>query len=269
MGQVFTSKRISVHRDASTRYPELWMKVFIAADNDFEHVLFRELFARAYCSETDKIEDADLVVFGGGSDVSPELYGAQPHKMTRANRKRDDRDIALYTKAVSIGAPMLGVCRGAQFLHVMNGGKLFQHVTGHYGDHGMFDKQGLKRVSKVSSTHHQMCMANPSSDIVVIGESWGQSKERHVTDDTKFLESGHDIEAYYYPSTGCLGIQGHPEYRGYHEFAKWALQLIEDTFITNPDFEMGKERTDRRRLKEDIRLTRMKEIADTVLKEIS
>jgi gamma-glutamyl-gamma-aminobutyrate hydrolase PuuD len=245
------------------------MKVFFAAENDFEHVLLRELFARAYCSETDTIEDADLVVFGGGSDVSPELYGADKHVMSRTNRERDDRDIALYAKAVSIGAPMLGICRGAQLLHVMNGGKLFQHVTGHYGDHRIFDRQRKLSVSKVSSTHHQMCMSNPSSDIVVIADSFGQSGERQVNNGTKFDEKAFDIECFYYPSTGCLGIQGHPEYRGYHEFAKWALQLIEDTFITNPDFEMGKESTDRRRLKEDIRITRTKEIAEQVLKEIS
>src|SRR6266702_4767702 len=46
-----------------------------------------------------KMEDADLVVFTGGEDVDPAIYGDLPHPTTRFNTKRDTYEIAEFQKA--------------------------------------------------------------------------------------------------------------------------------------------------------------------------
>src|SRR3546814_18138869 len=61
---------------------------------------------------------------------------------------------------------MFGICRGAQFLHVMNKGALWQHVEGHAGpDHYIYDLNDDCLVI-ATSLHHQMLALNDTIDVV-------------------------------------------------------------------------------------------------------
>ena len=104
-------------------------------------------------------ESVALVVFTGGSDVSPGLYSNNaPHPRTFSDLARDTEEITIYETALDNKIPMAGICRGAQFLCVMAGGKLVQDITGHQGTHDVlarYPNAGLKRIA-VSSSHHQM-----------------------------------------------------------------------------------------------------------------
>src|SRR5206468_3407306 len=134
-------KRVTIMRDHDLTYPELWMEIFVQPDPDVrdDEARFAQMFARSRCSRAKSVLEADLVIFAGGADVDPVLYGEVPHETTCCDPKRDQQDMDLYLMCVEHGIPMLGICRGAQFLHVMNGGKLWQHVDKHYGDHRIFD----------------------------------------------------------------------------------------------------------------------------------
>jgi gamma-glutamyl-gamma-aminobutyrate hydrolase PuuD len=140
----------------------------------------------------------------------------------------------LYLLCLEQGIPMVGVCRGAQFLHVMNGGKLFQHVDGHFGDHGMFDIVRKQRVERISSVHHQMVMPNLANGMTIIGTS-AESQERWTNDGHSFIGKHCDIEAFFYRESCCFGVQGHPEYEGYNFFTHWFLKTIEEVITCNPD----------------------------------
>ena len=59
----------------------------------------------------DNIEDADIVVFTGGEDVDPELYGAKRHPLTFCNRNRDDYEIEMFKK-IKEHQLVVGICRG-------------------------------------------------------------------------------------------------------------------------------------------------------------
>lgn len=61
---------------------------------------------------TNKIEQADLVLFTGGEDVDPSLYGEKENYTTQSNIIRDKKEIEIYKKALSLGKNMLGICRG-------------------------------------------------------------------------------------------------------------------------------------------------------------
>jgi gamma-glutamyl-gamma-aminobutyrate hydrolase PuuD len=76
----------------------------------------------------------DGIVFSGGNDVDPALYGADPHPETDApRRERDEAELALLTGALERDMPVLAVCRGSQVLNVALGGDLVQHLPEQVG----------------------------------------------------------------------------------------------------------------------------------------
>jgi len=69
------------------------------------------------------------VVVPGGSDISPQLYRAEPGSTTQAtDYERDVLEIALIQYALSAGFPILGLCRGAQAFAVAQNAQLIQEV---------------------------------------------------------------------------------------------------------------------------------------------
>lgn len=83
------------------------------------------------------LDALDAVVFTGGSDLDPELYGEQPHpETTGVVRSRDDAELALLRGALERDMPVLGICRGIQVLNVALGGDLYQHVPDLVGHEG-------------------------------------------------------------------------------------------------------------------------------------
>lgn len=225
--------RVSLMLDTPLKFPDLWFEVYIAGDA-YEERNFANFLIMSQCSRAKSPLEADLVVFTGGPDVDPALYGAKPHKTTRFSSQRDSEDIELYNLCLENGIPMFGVCRGAQFGHVMNGGTLYQDIDDHYGDHSIYDSSERMVISPVSSVHHQMCVRNP--DMEVIAES-GKNTERWL-DDTRF-ETGHHmgVEGFFYRDSCFLGVQGHPEYRGYDKYAQWCLEKINKYINENPDID--------------------------------
>lgn len=80
--------------------------------------------------DTAILERLDGIIFSGGNDVSPELYGQKPvHIEDRgSDRPRDDFELALLKKAIELDKPVLAICRGMQLLNVAYGGSLYQDI---------------------------------------------------------------------------------------------------------------------------------------------
>lgn len=81
------------------------------------------------------IAGLDGVLFAGGRDVNPELYGQERGEHTdEPDRARDEWEFALLSAALQKDVPVLAICRGMQVLNVALGGTLHQHlpdVVGH------------------------------------------------------------------------------------------------------------------------------------------
>lgn len=76
----------------------------------------------------------DGILFSGGSDLDPDLYGQAAHPETVGIRPERDRgELALLTAALERDLPVLAVCRGSQILNVARGGDLVQHLPEELG----------------------------------------------------------------------------------------------------------------------------------------
>ena len=116
----------------------------------------------------------DGIVFSGGADLDPALYGAEAHPETDTPQARRDRgELALLEAALERDLPMLAVCRGVQLLNIARGGDLVQHLPetvgndvhkqtpGTFVEHAVEVKEGTRLASivgtrpEVTSHHHQ------------------------------------------------------------------------------------------------------------------
>lgn len=169
------------------------------------------------------IEQADLVQFTGGADVSPEIYG-EKNTRSHCNMARDKVDMLMYASALRQDIPMAGICRGGQFLNVMNGGKMEQHISGHCTSHDIvYENEKDEMITvPVSSTHHQHML--PNDDLAfVIAKSSGDKAPEDVN------------EVIYYDYTNTLCFQAHPEMRGYEKCQDFYFMLLDTFLFTDKD----------------------------------
>jgi len=83
------------------------------------------------------LDALDGLVFSGGADLDPELYGEDPHKETfGVDPARDGAELELLRAALERDLPVLAVCRGSQVLNVALGGDLEQHIPDQLGHDG-------------------------------------------------------------------------------------------------------------------------------------
>ena len=75
------------------------------------------------------VETFDGFLFTGGQDVSPSLYGMEDATGTIVSSpERDKEETLLLQKALEADKPILGICRGLQFINAFLGGTLWQDL---------------------------------------------------------------------------------------------------------------------------------------------
>lgn len=181
---------------------------------DFDH-LTEKMFIGGGFDVTHDPEEADMICFTGGRDINPAFYLEDPHPKTDSpNVQRDANCVALYNFAVANGLPCVGICRGSQFLTVMQGGKLIQHVEQqHTYQHKVIMTEGPLKEMLVTSSHHQAML--PHKNVSVIGKA-----------EDGIVEITHkERDGFCGPEELC--VQGHPEWcDDDHEFRIWFLEAV-------------------------------------------
>jgi GMP synthase-like glutamine amidotransferase len=166
-------------------------------------------------------EECDIIVFNGGEDINPALYGEEMAHMSYYSPRRDEQELAGYRRAKD--KFKFGICRGGQLLNVLSGGSLWQDVNNHaFGSHPMTCAL-TGRTLETTSVHHQQMI--PADSALMVAYTEGLATEKHG--EHRSAGPGIDPEILWYGHTRSLCIQGHPEYHGEPEFTEYCIDLID------------------------------------------
>lgn len=142
------------------------------------------------------LPNPELVVFTGGSDVWPALYG-EKNTDSDVHIRRDIEEMIWFMRFRHV--LKVGICRGGQFLNVMCGGTMEQDHKYHAiaGLHDYYcDITGRKY--RVTSTHHQVMQTGINGQL--LGYASGMRDDINTP------------ECIYYARDNAVCFQPHPEY---------------------------------------------------------
>lgn len=209
------------------------MKVFVVGSS-VDYASFLE-----NVSIVNDIKEADVVLFTGGEDVDPTLYKCKKHYNTYSNLQRDLEEKKVFESVIPNKQICLGICRGSQFLCVMNGGLLVQDCDNHAicCTHSITNNE---MCYQITSTHHQMQypynLNSEDYDVLFWSENLLSSKYEGDNIDTDYIQKYGEPEIVYYHKESlpkCLAVQGHPEMMPNSPVAKMinnlVKQLIDET----------------------------------------
>lgn len=193
---------------------------------------------KEFLFETKKL---DIVIFPGGPDVNPVMYGENIGKHTHTAPYLDEKQKKMFDEIQSHNNKLgtkkvlcIGICRGAQLLTVLSGGRLIQHVSNHTMDGGKNEIMTNDFKISIQGDHHQMMYPYDMEDDEY--EILGWSKENYSNtyldgNDCEILgmRARKEPEIVYYPKTHSLCIQAHPEW-GHLEYeaSKYLNLLVND-----------------------------------------
>lgn len=158
----------------------------------------------------------DGLILSGGTHVHPSRYGQTPQVTANYDPRRDETDFRLLTRAEELGIPVLGICRGAQFINIFRGGSLCQNIT----------------PLRINTRHRPLLL--PMQTVRVVSDSrLGQVMRQPVIGANRIhsqtikilgthlrvvaLDNDHFVQAIENTrGQWLMGIQWHPEYLLYH-----------------------------------------------------
>ena len=150
----------------------------------------------------DLTASVDGVLFTGGDDIHPFLYGEETNaKCGNISQQRDALEMSLVPLVMEFGKPILGICRGIQLLNTAMGGTLYQDIPSQFE-------------ADLSIAHRQpFAYKVPSHTVDVIP---GTLLSRILGEDHASIAvyaPDKMIEAVYAPDYPfLLGVQWHPEH---------------------------------------------------------
>lgn len=160
-----------------------------------------------------KIEDVTkdhCLILWGGEDIGTSIYGQKPNRYCHNYKTsaRDVLEINLVKQAVKVGAPIIGICRGAQLMCALFGGSIMQHIEDHIGGtHNVTLHDENDTVIQCNSAHHQMLLPPENAKVLASAKCTvgvGENNVAHKIDSVP--------EVVYFPMFKSIGIQSHPEW---------------------------------------------------------
>jgi putative glutamine amidotransferase len=164
----------------------------------------------------DVLDTVDGLIFPGGPDIPPSLYGSPPEANSSGERlARDVAEVVLMSAALERELPLLGICRGAELLNVVRGGTLVEQLPdsgplvrhsegpGQFSVHSVRIEAGslvwtrMGEKADVASHHHQ----GP--------QKLGKSLWAVAWSEDGLVEAVEDLAARF-----TVGVMWHPEESG-------------------------------------------------------
>lgn len=163
------------------------------------------------------INMCDGFLFTGGHDASPELYNENPlDGLVSCCMKRDKMESYILKKTIQINKPVLGICRGIQFINAALGGTLYQNLptqfeteTEHH-QNPPYDVP-VHKVKVIKDSPLYKCLNSELLDV----NSYHHQAVKDLAPNLKVMAVSEDglVEAVYMPELRFLwAVQWHPEF---------------------------------------------------------
>ena len=166
----------------------------------------------------DVLSLCDGIIFTGGPDVRPSLFGEEIIPSCGAiNDERDAFEIKLYKMAIEADKSILGICRGVQVMNIAEGGNIYQDIYSQSGTslvHHTLDSQ--RAFHSVTVTDERVFEKIGFSQKSFTVNSYHHQSVKDLADGYVAAAYSPDglIEAIYMPERRFVaGVQWHPEKR--------------------------------------------------------
>lgn len=176
------------------------------------------------------VSDSDIVVWTGGEDINPKIYGEKPAGAVGWSDLRDHDDYDVFKAAKS--RFKVGICRGAQLLNCLppNDGRLWQDIDMHdNGDHPIRDHITNEELL-VNSLHHQQMRVSNRGEVVAGCHIARVKDSFNATWHCDGSYEDEDVEVAWYPGTKSLCFQPHPEFDTEGPTGKYFERLLDRYF---------------------------------------
>ena len=156
------------------------------------------------------------IVLTGGGDVDPGLYDRQAYDANPISKQRDKCESKLLEIAIRNDIPVLGICRGMQFINVFFGGKLITAIKDidTKGVHGVPCNHNIRIIDNKYSKYFDNCQfqVNSYHNQGILPGGLGEELETFA-----LYEELDLIEAFSHVKYPIAGVQWHPERPGSSE----------------------------------------------------
>ena len=183
-------------------------------------VTWTDMYHTTIDSALAELENCHGLLVTGGTDVYPGRYGRafDTVRCWPIDFKRDSLEIALINRALELGMPILGICRGEQILNVALGGSLYVDLPEDLGT------MVTHRCEDKANCYHPVRLRKESLLSRIAMATEGEVNSNHHQGINRLAE---DLDAVAYTRDGLieavewknrenalkfvLGVQWHPE----------------------------------------------------------
>lgn len=208
------------------------MKIYSALYKDDAHLGVLGELETVY-HPTQLTNNNSILILHGGADISPSIYKHKPSKWTQADEHLSSRDLSevlLAERAIELGIPIFGICRGAQLACALAGGSLIQHTSGHTGgNHLVATSDGNEYIS--TTCHHQM-MNTENTEYELLAWAAPSLSNCYIVENEDQVKLKVEPEVVFFPEIKAIAVQGHPEWMEESTpFVQYCINLVKEKLV--------------------------------------
>ena len=139
--------------------------------------------------------NADGIVLTGGNNVNPRRYNGK-EELESVYDERDETEKKLVTLSVKYKIPLLGICRGFQYINIYFGGSVCHNIKGHVKEKHVLISKNKRINNMLANSYHNQAVL-----------------KKNISKEFKIIASTEDgvVEAISHKQHKIIGLQWHPE----------------------------------------------------------